>query len=166
MQTRAGRRFMVIGVGNVWRRDDAAGILVARKLKAQGLTEAEVRESPATGTDIYEAWKGAAGAVVVDAVAGGGPPGTIYRFEAHAGGVPLQGFRSSSSHGWGVAEALALGQVFQELPPRLIIYGIEGKDFQPGQEVSPEVAAAIPELAARVREEIQGWRRDDDPERK
>jgi hydrogenase maturation protease len=167
MKTREGRRFTVIGVGNAWRRDDAAGLLVARQLKAQGLTGVEVRESPATGTDIYEAWKGAAGAIVVDAVTGGGPPGTIYRFEAHdEGEVPLQGFRSASSHGWGVAEALGLGRVFRELPPRLIIYGIEGKDFQPGQVVSPEVAAAIPEVVARVRGEIQAWLRGDGRERK
>ena len=56
-----------------------------------------------------------------------------------------------------MAEALALGQVLQELPPRLIIYGIEGKTFGPGQEVSLEVAAAIPEAARRIEAEIQGW---------
>jgi hydrogenase maturation protease len=56
-----------------------------------------------------------------------------------------------------VAEALALGQVFQELPPRLIIYGIEGKNFGPGQEVSQEVAEAIPQVVRRIRREIQVW---------
>ena len=58
-----------------------------------------------------------------------------------------------------MAEALALGHVFQELPPWLIIYGIEGKNFGPGQEVSPEVAAAIPEAARRIRREIEAWLR-------
>ena len=71
--------------------------------------------------------------------------------------------RSPSSHGWGVAEALALGQVFQELPPWLIIYGIEGQHFGPGQEVSQEVAAAIPEAVRRVRREIQAWLGRDPP---
>ena len=71
--------------------------------------------------------------------------------------MPVELSRSPSSHGWGVAEALALGQVFQELPPCLIIYGIEGKNFGPGQEVSQEVAAAIPEAARRIQAEIQAW---------
>jgi hydrogenase maturation protease len=71
--------------------------------------------------------------------------------------MPLQLSRSPSSHGWGVAEALALGRLFQELPPVLIIYGIEGKNFDPGQNVSPEVAAAIPAAADRIRQEIQAW---------
>ena len=65
--------------------------------------------------------------------------------------------RSPSSHGWGVAEALALGKVLQELPPVLIIYGIEGQNFGPGQEVSQEVEEAIPEAVRRIRREIQTW---------
>jgi hydrogenase maturation protease len=95
--------------------------------------------------------------IVVDTVVSGGRPGAIYRFNAHSAGVPAQLSRSPSSHGWGVAEALALGQVFQELPPFLVIYGIEGKNFGPGQEVSQEVEAAIPEAVRRLRQEIQAW---------
>jgi hydrogenase maturation protease len=94
---------------------------------------------------------------MVDAVVSGGPPGAIYRFNVHSGGAPVQLSRSPSSHGWGVAEALALGQLFQDLPPCLIIFGIEGKNFGPGQEVSEEVEAAIPEAVRRIRREIQAW---------
>jgi hydrogenase maturation protease len=79
------------------------------------------------------------------------------RASLETGGVPVQLSRSPSSHGWGVAEALALGEVFQELPPFLIIYGIEGQNFGPGQEVSQEVAEAIPEAAERLRREIEAW---------
>ena len=102
--------------------------------------------------------------IVVDAVVSGGRPGAIYRFDAHSGGAPVQLSRSPSSHGWGVAEALALGQLFQELPPYLIIYGIEGQNFGPGQEVSQEVEAAIPEAAGCIRREIQAWLGREPPE--
>ena len=157
MNTSPPPRLKVIGVGNAWRGDDAVGLLVARRLKADRLPEVEIAECRGTVTAVREAWKDAAGVIVVDAVVSGGPPGAIHRFNAHGGGVPAQLSRSSSSHGWGVAEALALGQLFQELPPYLIIYGIEGKNFGPGQEVSQEVAAAIPELVRRIRREIQAW---------
>ena len=63
-----------------------------------------------------------------------------------------------------VAEALALGQLFQDLPPCLIIYGIEGHNFGPGQEVSEEVEAAIPEAVRRIRREIAAWLERDPPE--
>jgi len=150
-------RLKVIGVGNAWRGDDAVGLLVVRRLKAGQPPEVLVAECRGTVTAVREAWKDAAGAIVVDAVVSGSRPGTIYRFDAHGGGVPAQLSRSPSSHGWGVAEALALGQLFQELPPYLIIYGIEGQNFGPGQEVSQEVAEAIPEAARRIRREIQMW---------
>jgi len=155
MDTPSHPRIKVIGVGNAWRRDDAAGLLAARRLGADPLPQVQVSECPGTMSAIQEAWKGAACVIVVDAVVSGGPPGTIHRFAAHRDGLPVEGFRSPSSHGWGVAEALALGRLFQELPPVLIIYGIEGKNFDPGQDVSPEVAAAIPEAAGRIRREIQ-----------
>ena len=150
-------RLKVIGVGNAWRGDDAVGLLVARRLQEDPLPQVSIVECRGTVTAVREAWKDAAGVIVVDAVVSGSRPGTIYRFNALGAGVPVELSRSPSSHGWGVAEALALGQVLQELPPWLIIYGIEGQNFGPGQEVSQEVAAAIPEAARRIRREIQMW---------
>jgi hydrogenase maturation protease len=148
-------RLKVIGVGNAWRGDDAVGLLVARRLREDPLPQVEVAECRGTVTAVQEAWNDAHAVIVVDAVVSGGRPGTIYRFNAHGAGVPVELSRSPSSHGWGVAEALALGKVLQELPPWLIIYGIEGQNFGPGQEVSQEVATAIPEAARRIRREIQ-----------
>jgi hydrogenase maturation protease len=157
MNTPPSPRLKVIGVGNEWRGDDAVGLLVVRRLKADQPPEVSIAECRGTVTAVREAWKDAAGVIVVDAVVSGGRPGSIYRFDAHGDGLPVQLSRSPSSHGWGVAEALALGQLFQELPPYLIIYGIEGQNFGPGQEVSQEVAAAIPEAAQRLRREIEAW---------
>jgi hydrogenase maturation protease len=157
MNTPLTPRLKIIGVGNEWRGDDAVGLLVARRLEAEQLPEVEIVECRGTVTAVREAWKDAAAVIVVDAVVAGGRPGSIYRFDAQAGGMPVQLPRSLSSHGLGVAEALALGQLFQELPPFLIIYGIEGQNFGPGQEVSQEVEAAIPEAAQRIRREIQAW---------
>jgi hydrogenase maturation protease len=157
MNTPLTPRLKVIGVGNAWRGDDAVGLLVARRLMADQLPQVEIVECRGTVTAVREAWKDAAGVIVVDAVVSGSRPGAIYRFNALGAGVPVELSRSPSSHGWGVSEALALGQVLQELPPWLIIYGIEGQNFGPGQEVSQEVAAAIPEAARRIRREIQIW---------
>ncbi len=157
MDTSPKTRIKVIGVGNAWRGDDAAGLLVARRLQADHLPQVQISECLGTLSDIQEAWQDAAGVFVVDAVVSGGLPGTIHRFDALGDGMPVQLSRSPSSHGWGVAEALALGRLFQALPPVLIIYGIEGKNFDPGHKVSPEVAAAIPAAADRIRREIQAW---------
>jgi hydrogenase maturation protease len=157
MDTSSHPRIKVIGVGNAWRGDDAAGLLVARRLKADHLPQVEISECLGTVSAVQAAWQDAAGVIVVDAVVSGDLPGTIHRFNGHGDGMPVQLSRSPSSHGWGVAEALALGRLFRELPPLLIIYGIEGKTFDHGTNLSPEVAAAIPEAADRIRREIQVW---------
>jgi hydrogenase maturation protease len=163
MSTPLKPRFKIIGVGNEWRGDDAAGLLVARRLQAAQMPQVEIIETPGKVTAVLKAWKEAAGVIVVDAVVSGGAPGTIYRVDGRGDERPLELSRSTSSHGWGVAEALALGQALRELPPRLIIYGIEGQTFGPGQEVSLEVAAAIPEAARRIETEIQGWLKGESP---
>jgi hydrogenase maturation protease len=151
-------------VGNDWRGDDAAGLLVVRRLREDRLPQVEIAECRGTVDALREAWKDAAGVMVVDAVAAGGLPGTIYRLDAHRAGGPVRLSRSSSTHGWGLSEALTLGRVFQDLPPWLIIYGIEGRNFELGEHLSPEVAAAIPEAARRLKQEILAWLGREDPE--
>jgi hydrogenase maturation protease len=157
MDTLPVARIKIIGVGNAWRGDDAAGLLVARRLEQENLPRVEISENPGTASALADAWRDAARVIVVDAVVTGGPPGAIYRFDAHNGAASFPVSRSPSSHGWGVAEAVALGRLFQELPPVLIIYGIEGQDFTLGDSLSPAVAAAIEETARCITEEIQAW---------
>ncbi len=82
MNTPPTPRLKVIGVGNAWRGDDAVGLLVVRRLKAGQPPEVEIAECRGTVTAVREAWKDAAGVIVVDAVVSGGHPGAIYRFDA------------------------------------------------------------------------------------
>ena len=44
MDTPSHPRIKVIGVGNAWRGDDAAGLLVARRLKTDHLPRVEISE--------------------------------------------------------------------------------------------------------------------------
>ena len=55
-------------MGNEWRGDDAAGLLVARRLKEDRLPQVRIAECLGTVTAMQEAWKDAAGVIVVDAV--------------------------------------------------------------------------------------------------
>jgi hydrogenase maturation protease len=157
MHTSPKTSIKVIGAGNAWRGDDAAGLLVVRRLQQEKLPQVQIVESPGSGTAIANAWKNAPRVIVVDAVVAGGAPGTIYRIDAHDPGATLPVSHTATTHGWGLSEALALGKVYQNLPPVLIIYGIEGANFGIGESLSPPVAAAIPETARRIIEEIQAW---------
>ncbi|MGC2182173.1 MAG: hydrogenase maturation protease [Terriglobales bacterium] len=136
---------LIIGCGNRRRSDDGAGILVAERLRNLGIP-AETRSGEAT--DLIEAWRGADDVIVVDAVVTGAPAGTVQAWDARQ---PLASeSTTASTHGFGVAEAIGLAQVLQCLPARLQVYGIEGRRFEPGVEISPEVQLAIEEVALRI----------------
>ena len=152
-------RVLIIGVGHHWRGDDAAGLLVASRLRAQGRDPAVVREMSGEAADLLNAWQEAAAVIIVDAVLTKAPPGTIYRFDAQSEPLPADLFPACSTHAWGVAEAVALGRILQCLPPTLIIYGIVGQNFGLGTGLSPPVAPAIPEVAQRILKEIEYLKR-------
>lgn len=153
-------RLLIIGVGQEWRGDDVAGLLVARRLRETADPGWTIKESSGAAHDLLSAWEGAGAVILADAVQGGGWPGEIYRFPVHEESLPAELFPAASSHAWGVAQALALGRVLRQLPHYLVVYGIEGRNFGLGQELSPEVAQAIPAVAQRILEEIKEYQEE------
>ena len=99
------------------------------------------------------AWRGADLVVLIDTVHSGGKPGAIYRIEAHVEEIP-RSFFHYSTHALSVAEAVELARALGQLPPRLVIYGIEGKNFESDISLSPEIQTAAEEAAPRVRVEL------------
>ncbi len=145
--------FTVIGVGNPYRGDDGAGIAVARRVAAAAPAGVTVVEATGEGAALMAAWETSASVVVVDAVRSGAAPGTVYRFDAARETLPAR-FFSYSTHAFSVAEAVELARVLGRLPSRLILYGVEGLRYEPGDGLTPEVERAAAEVAQRVLAEI------------
>jgi len=102
---------------------------------------------------LLEDWAGEESVTVIDAMSCGAPPGTVRRFDV--GGRPLPaGFARSSTHALGVVEAVELGRALGRLPRRLIVYGIEGRNFEPGEGLTPEVERAVDSVVERIEREI------------
>mgnify|MGYP003736293695 CR=1 FL=1 len=137
---------MVIGVGNRFRSDDGAGPAVADRLREHGL---DVVELSGDGTELMQAWEDADHVIVIDAARSGAPAGTIHKFDANCTEVP-SGLFNYSSHQFSVAEAIEMARVLKSLPPKMGVYGIEGKDFSYGQELSPEVEGALDTLTQMI----------------
>lgn len=149
-------RIVVIGVGNRYRGDDAAGLLAARRAAELLPPGVAVLEEEGEPTVLLERWRAADAVVVIDAVASGERPGTVHRIDAAAGPVPSKLF-SVSTHAMSVADVVELARALGMLPPRLIVYGIEGEHFGAGTGLSPQVAAGVEETARRVaREAMSG----------
>lgn len=144
---------LILGAGNPFRQDDAAGLQVARRLRTRVPPGVTVVEAEGDLMSAIEDWREEEEVVLIDAMNSGVHPGTVLRFEAHDRPVPAS-FSNSSTHSFGVAEAVELARALGKLPPRVIIYGIEGKHFAAGEEMSREVAHAVGEVVERVLQEI------------
>jgi hydrogenase maturation protease len=144
---------LVIGVGNDYRSDDAVGLAVVRTLKAKQLPGTLYLESDGDGTTLMETWSHASRVIIIDAISSGAQPGTIHRFDALTQSLPVSS-SFSSTHAFGVAEAIQLARTFDRLPASLMVYGIEGKKFVAGTELSFEVEKAVQEVVALVEREV------------
>jgi hydrogenase maturation protease len=143
---------VVIGIGNPYRRDDGVGPALAERLTRLGVSGVDVRVLDGEPTGLLEAWTGAKLAIVVDAVLSQpARPGQIQRTSL----ADLHRAPAASSHGMGVPEAVELGAVLDRLPERLVVYAVEAADVGFGTELSPEVAAALPELLDAVLTDLE-----------
>jgi hydrogenase maturation protease len=145
---------LIIGLGNHYRGDDAVGLVVARRLKEAAPEGVRVLEESGEGAALMESWKGAATVILIDALHSGAKPGTVRRLDAHGQPIPTRFFHCST-HAFGVAEAIELARVLSQLPPRVIVYGIEGKSFEAGLGLCPEVEKAGQEVVKRVLEDLR-----------
>jgi hydrogenase maturation protease len=146
---------VVIGLGNVYRSDDAAGLLVARRVRKSVASGVRVIEREGEPVGLLDDWDGLPLAVVVDALRNveAPSPGRIHRFQPLLEPVPAS-FRHRGSHTIGLADAIELGRAMGRLPRRLVVYAIEGSDFASGDRCSPEVLAAVDGTAERVLQEL------------
>ncbi|MBC8288254.1 MAG: hydrogenase maturation protease [Nitrospinae bacterium] len=144
---------LIIGIGNLYRCDDAVGILIARKLKDIESDRIKVLEQSGEGTSLMEAWKGYDHVWIIDAVSSGALLGSIHRLDASKESIPSKYF-SCSSHNFGVAEAIELARTLGQLPEQLQLYGVEGKNFQPGEILSPEVEQAMELITGEMMQQL------------
>lgn len=137
-------RLTVIGVGNPYGGDDAAGVAVVGALARRWSTRCEVRFVLLDGepTRLVDAWRGGDEVWVLDAMVSGRPAGTLEEVDADRV-AELGSSGRAGTHGTGVGEAIALGRALDVLPGTLRVFGIEGVAFGPGPGLSPALATAI-----------------------
>ncbi len=147
---------LIIGVGNPHRGDDGVGPRVIEELRS--VLPASVRMETHDGepASLMELWQTASTVILVDAVLSGAAPGKVFRLNLEETSFP-DTFRQHSTHGFGVAEAVALGRVMGRLPERLLFFGVEIDTPGWGAELSPGVEAGLKEVVRRLPDELAGF---------
>ncbi len=147
---------LVVGVGHPDRGDDAAGWLVAERLREQLGDHDEVEivrlSADPAGLLTLPAWDAAAHVVLVDAIVTGAPPGSV---EVLGADRPLPSPRASGTHDLDLVATLQLARALGRLPRDLTIVGIEGARFGVGDLPSPAVVAAAERVACALDAEVR-----------
>jgi hydrogenase maturation protease len=134
---------LVIGIGNPYRSDDGVGPLIADQVMKMVPDQVDVRSGIKDGFSLIHLWQEYDQVYLIDAVSSGKIPGKFYRFNALTGPLPRKFFTNYSTHSIDIPDTIALAGKLQMLPKKLIIYGVEGKDFTIGQGLSEEVRKAL-----------------------
>jgi hydrogenase maturation protease len=140
---------VLAALGNEYRRDDGAGLVVAaaaaRLLRGVGYLGPLPEPF-----ELWGRWDRARAAVIVDAVRSGAAPGTVHVIEVADEGPRRVVPGGTSTHGFGLPDVLRLGRVLGRAPGRVVLIGMEGDDFGPGRGLTPIVEAAVPLAVTRV----------------
>jgi hydrogenase maturation protease len=152
-------KVIVIGIGNPYRRDDGAGIVVVRRLRPLVPQDVEVAECHGDLTTLLDIWQGYSRVIVIDAMRSGRIAGEVERLDVSTHTLPAN-TRFSSTHAMGLNEILVLAQALNQRPPQLVLYGIEGADFGEGEGLSEEVAKAVEDVVRYILLDLQKGEED------
>jgi len=150
---RQGLRILVLGVGNLLLSDEGFGVHVAQRLTDMEFPpEVQVMEGGTDGFGLMPVVLQADRLILIDAVKGGGPPGSVYRFDIEDC-PPFPDRFKTSVHQISILEVINLSSLIGS-PPRTTIIGVEPKSMEMGMELSPEIKAKIPKVIRLVEEEV------------
>jgi len=151
-----GNSVLIIGIGNEFRGDDAAGILLARHLREHLSGGVPVLEHSGEGASLMELFAEHGRILVLDAVKADLVPGTVVCLNAVRDRVPANFFHYST-HDFGLAEAVELARRLNRLPEALTIFGIVGRQFGFGDPVSAEVSRVFPRVVQQALRVLKNW---------
>jgi hydrogenase maturation protease len=146
-------KITILGIGNILLRDEGVGVRTIEYLRKRTLpTQVELVDGGTATFDLFTLFAETDHLVVIDAVKGGMPPGTIYRLEPKDL-VPQQQ-APITPHDLGLLDSLAAASRIGERPHSVVIFGVEPKEIDWGMELTPEIEEMIPQVADLVLAEI------------
>ena len=146
---------VVIGFGNILLKDEGIGVHIIRKFESmmRKNTHQFMLIDGGTCPDIlFQLPEKIAKLIVVDAVKGGGEPGSIYRFTPTD--IEFKRGTITSLHQLGLEEDLRMMELMGKYPESVIIIGVEPAEIDWGLEISPQLEVKIPQVIHLLEQEV------------
>jgi hydrogenase maturation protease len=148
---------VVLGLGNLLRRDEGLGIRALERLRERyALPDAvQTVDGGTLGLDLLCYLEDAGRLLVLDAALTAGPPGTLLRV-ADAEVPAFFGMRTSP-HEVALPDLLAVTQLRGTVPDEVVVLGMQPDALELGWELSPAVARHLDELVEAAADELRRW---------
>lgn len=157
--TEAAGKLLVLGIGNVLMGDEGVGVHVVRHLENDAIPEEVELLDGGTGSFLLlDPMQLARKVILIDATLDGNPPGTVRRLTPR---FSTDYPRTLAAHDIGLKDLL---DTFYLLGHKVdvVLFAVSIAPLQDmGLELSPDLAALVPEIAALVKEEIRRQRTTD-----
>ena len=150
-------RKIVLGLGNILNRDEGLGVQALKVLGGRlgPQSKIELLDGGVLGLDLLPLVEECSHLLILDAVNTNRTPGTVVELTREQ--IPLYFGIKMSQHQVTFQEVLALASIRGKLPTSLHLIGVQPADLSMGLELSPEVAAALPEVAERAADMLSEW---------
>jgi len=150
-------KMKIIGLGNSYAGDDAVGLLIARQLCGYTSNHVSIVEGGLAGLNLLHEMEDTDTLILIDAVHSHSKAGTVFRFtvpqDLEKIGKLAWGTSASSTHAFGLAEALTLAHTLEVLPAHVLLFGIELGHIQKGHALSHPVSKAMTSVVNWIRHE-------------
>jgi hydrogenase maturation protease len=148
---------VVLGLGNLLRRDEGLGIRALWRLQREyALPEAvQLVDGGTLGLELLSYLEDAPRVLVLDAVLTDGPPGTLARIAGDD--VPAFLGLRTSPHEVGLSDLLAVTRLRGTAPAEIVVLGLRPGAIELGWELSPAVECRLGALVAAAADELHAW---------
>jgi hydrogenase maturation protease len=140
---------IVLGIGNLLRRDDGIGVRVIEALRERYALPPSVAlvDGGTAGFGLLSLIEGADNLIVVDAVQAGDKPGSVFVFAPDE--VPAPETPQLSLHEIGLLEVLTVLEAASGKRPKTVIIGVEPQDISPWE---PQLTSTVQATVLKVME--------------
>jgi len=147
----------VLGVGNILMQDEGFGVRVVEQLQQHYSfpENVQVLDGGTLGMELLRFLVGTDRLILVDAVNGGLPPGSLYQFNHDE--VKAYFKEKVSMHELGIQDVLAVLELLEKPAKEIKILGVQPLTVDIGLELTPLVNAVVEEVVQKLLSVLKEW---------
>lgn len=147
----------ILGVGNILMQDEGFGVRVVEQLLREYTfpDNVQVLDGGTLGMELLRFLIGTDKLILVDAVSGGLPPGSLYQFNHDE--VKAYFKEKVSMHELGIQDVLAVMEVLEKPAKEIRILGVQPLTIDIGLEMTPIVTGNVENVIEKLLLILKEW---------